>query len=276
MKIIKQSAKIVEGWNEMNLYERCEYAGRISHGTEDKAKEGSAEEFVRRMVKLGHESVFEFARIWMYIGRILSPVNLRTIRESLKQDQPSYFYVDACILANRYPAFFADLEHKVEPKDLKEHERDTKWIPVEIVTNRAISHQLVRYRKEVVYIQASQRYIKFHDDIEFIDPEVYFPDDGRPIEECEGKELNHVWVRSVWKDSMEGAEQDYIWCLSRGYSAQAARLFLPNSTATKLIMYASPDTWRHVFNQRCDSHADPMIQDLLCPLKKQFEERGLL
>ena len=63
MKVIKQSAHIVTDWPKMNLYERCEFAGRISHASEDKIKEGSAEKFVRRMVSLGHESVFEFARI---------------------------------------------------------------------------------------------------------------------------------------------------------------------------------------------------------------------
>ena len=64
--------------------------------------------------------------------------------------------------------------------------------------------------------------------------------------------------------------------LSEGYSAQAARLFLPNSAATKLIMYASPDTWRHVFEQRISDKADPMIRELLEPLKEEFVKEGLL
>ncbi len=75
---------------------------------------------------------------------------------------------------------------------------------------------------------------------------------------------------------MERAEQDYFHALSEGYSAQAARLFLPNSAATKLIMYASPDTWRHVFEQRISDKADPMIRELLEPLKEEFEKENLL
>ena len=269
MKIIKQSAHIVKEWANMNLYERCEFAGRISHASEDKIKEGSAEEFVRRMVKLGHESVFEFARIWIMIGKTFSPVNLRTIRESLKEDSPSFFYADACALAIKYPSFFSDLEGKVHSEKIHgyDYEEDNKWIPVLITTNRAISHQLVRYRKDVVYLQQSQRYVKFHDDIDFISPDVYFGTDNK------GKGYN---MFRQWIESMEGAEQDYIYCLSEGYSAQAARLFLPNSTATKLIMYASPDTWRHVFEQRISDKADPMIRELLEPLKEEFIKEGLL
>ena len=265
MKVIKQSAHIIKDWPKMNLYERCEFAGRISHASEDKIKEGSAEEFVRRMVKLGHESVFEFARIWIMIGESVSPVNLRTIRESLKENSPSFFYADACTLAIKYPSFFSDLGDKIHPEKIHDYDykEDDKWIPVLITTNRAISHQLVRYRKDVVYLQQSQRYVKY-DDIDFIDPEVYF-DESNP---------DKMW--QIWEDEMYRAAKYYEYCLTQGYSAQAARLFLPNSTATKLIMYASPDTWRHVFEQRISDKADPMIRELLEPLKEEFVKEGLL
>lgn len=260
MKVIKQSAHIVKEWPKMNLYERCEFAGRISHASEDKIKEGSAEEFVRRMVKLGHESVFEFARI--FYSPIHMPCNIREIRESLKECIGSFYYPAARALIHKYPAFFSDIKNEITPsKDISIKLADD-WIPVIIVTNRAISHQLVRYRKDVVYLQASQRYIKFHDDIDFISPDVYFDMDDKMFRQ--------------WIESMEGAEQDYIHCLSEGYSAQAARLFLPNSAATKLIMYASLDTWRHVFEQRISDKADPMIRELLEPLKEEFEKENLL
>ena len=146
-----------------------------------------------------------------------------------------------------------------------DHKED--WISVLITTNRAISHQLVRYRKNVVYLQASQRYIKYKDELKFIDPSVYFGTDN----EGDGYQMYRQWI-----ESMQRAEQDYIHCLSEGYSAQAARLFLPNSAATKLIMYASPNTWRHVFEQRISDKADPMIRELLEPLKEEFVKEGLL
>ena len=275
MKVIKQSAHIVTDWPKMNLYERCEFAGRISHASEDKIKEGSAEEFVRRMVKLGHESVFEFARIeW---GGKYSPgenfvslSNLRGVRfcarNHFKFNQVGEIGNGLREIAEEYPAFFSDFPryHPVwKPVSgfLPAWETANDWIPVLIVTNRAISHQLVRYRKNVVYLQASQRYIKYGD-VEFISPDVYFDLDDKMYRQ--------------WIESMEGAEQEYIHCLSEGYSAQAARLFLPNSAATKLIMYASPDTWRHVFEQRISDKADPMIRELLEPLKEEFTKEGLL
>lgn len=284
MKVIKQSAHIVKEWPKMNLYERCEFAGRISHASEDKIKEGSAEEFVRRMVKLGHESVFEFARIKWRDNNInkWKTCNLRFVREQAKKIKyfadtiQCEFYPGLILsLADVYFDFFSDFSSDYLlwrgdsgfKKRLAPWEEVDDWIPVVIVTNRAISHQLVRYRKDVVYLQQSQRYVKFNGDIDFISPDVYFGTDNK------GKGYN---MFRQWIESMEGAERDYIHCLSEGYSAQAARLFLPNSTATKLIMYASPDTWRHVFEQRISDKADPMIRELLEPLKEEFVKEGLL
>lgn len=117
MKVIKQSAHIVKDWPRMNLYERCEFAGRISHASEDKIKEGSAEEFVRRMVKLGHESVFEFARITWRDNNInkWKTCNLRTIRE-LKRlfNSSNIIYSEvhpSLILGLReFPEFFSDFD----------------------------------------------------------------------------------------------------------------------------------------------------------------------
>ena len=277
MKVIKQSAHIVTDWPKMNLYERCEFAGRISHASEDKIKEGSAEEFVRRMVKLGHESVFEFARVVVILNGKTFPVNLRKLREIAKAplyDTDIFFDVINDV-SEHYPVFFEGIPLKhtkekshvwvVEGSANYDHKED--WISVLITTNRAISHQLVRYRKNVVYLQASQRYIKYKDELKFIDPSVYFGTDN----EGDGYQMYRQWI-----ESMQRAEQDYIHCLSEGYSAQAARLFLPNSAATKLIMYASPNTWRHVFEQRISDKADPMIRELLEPLKEEFVKEGLL
>lgn len=265
MKVIKQSAHIVKDWPRMNLYERCEFAGRISHASEDKIKEGSAEEFVRRMVKLGHESVFEFARMMFVVpneyGELQpSYINIRTLRELLRNGERQLF---CAYVSSKYPQFFEDIRElpsKSFPSWVKEGD---DWIPVVIVTNRAISHQLVRYRKDVVYLQQSQRYVKY-DDIEFIDAEVYF-DESNP---------DKMW--EIWEEEMYRTAKNYEYCLRQGYSAQAARLFLPNSAATKLIMYASPDTWRHVFEQRISDTADPMIRELLEPLKEEFEKENLL
>ena len=263
MKVIKQSAHIVKDWPKMNLYERCEFAGRISHASEDKIKEGSAEEFVRRMVEKKHESVFEFARMMFIVpnedGELQpSYINIRTLRELLRNGERQLF---CAYVSSKYPRFFEDIR-ELPPKSFPSWVKEgDDWIPVVIVTNRAISHQLVRYRKNVVYLQSSQRYIKYGN-VEFISPDVYFDMDDKMYRQ--------------WIESMERAEQDYFHALSEGYSAQAARLFLPNSAATKLIMYASPDTWRHVFEQRISDKADPMIRELLEPLKEEFTKEGLL
>lgn len=289
MKVIEQSAEIITTWSLFNLYARCELAGRISHATEDRIAPDSAEPFVRRMVKKRHESVFEFARVmWMTPEDGGTPpfpkraYSLRKLRELVNQTEGKatrHELMFARSVANTYPAFFDDVgdwfwntvnipEEEGDLFQWEEEPIDARnffvkgWIPVHIITNRAISHQLVRYRNEVVYLQASQRYIKQEEEVDFVDPKVYLGDD--------------TIAYALWSEVMEKAERAYIKFLSAGYPAQAARLVLPNSAATKLIMYASPDTWRHVFEQRISDKADPMIQELLIPLKEQFDKEGLL
>lgn len=279
MKVVKQHAEIVSNWNDMDLYERCEFAGRISHGSESKIKEGSAKEFVERMVKLGHESVFEFARVRWHVFNSNAPrcMNLRELRESASVLYDCGDILKALLLSisEKYPAFFPNLTESLKKFPLQKEwwksygyddgypivwDSVSDWIPVMFTTNRAISHQLVRYRREIVFLQQSQRYVKFNGDVEFIEPSAYFDQD----------KMNDYHMYQVWKESMEGAEQDYIHALSQGYSAQAARLFLPNSAATKLIAYASPREWKHILTQRTSPYADPMMRELMVPLHEQF------
>lgn len=63
MKIIKQYVELEEKLNGKELLEKIERAGRTCYKSEDLAKEGSAERFVRNIIKSGHESVIEHVSI---------------------------------------------------------------------------------------------------------------------------------------------------------------------------------------------------------------------
>ncbi|MBR0411105.1 MAG: FAD-dependent thymidylate synthase [Eubacterium sp.] len=59
MKIIKPSVEIISNidWNEaIHHIERC---GRVCYKSEDKIAEGTAEQFIRNLIKRGHTSVLE-------------------------------------------------------------------------------------------------------------------------------------------------------------------------------------------------------------------------
>ncbi len=59
MKIIKPSYEILDVINPEQVMKKLELAGRVCYKSEGRIKEGSAERFVRNIIKSGHESVIE-------------------------------------------------------------------------------------------------------------------------------------------------------------------------------------------------------------------------
>ncbi len=280
MRIIPQQAQLIKKWNKMDLYQRCEYAGRISHLSSGGGYEKTVE-FIKKMVEYKHEGVFEFARVVMGLTSFPPDqrVSIRTLRAALRYPFlfPEGYELVAKLVQRKYPLFFEDFDQEIfeeftEPHRqrygwLEEGDAQVKnlsldWIPVHITTNRAISHQIVRYRNEVVYLQESQRYCKYKGDVIFIDSPEYFPEGSQE--------------RYIWENFLAKSEEKYNELLEKGVSAQAARLVLPNSTKTELIMYASPKTWLHFFDQRCTQHADKMMYTLACNIRKLMRNGRIL
>lgn len=61
MKIIPASYEIIDFAPASEILKKIELAGRTCYKSEDKITEDSAKEFVRRIIKSGHESVLEHA-----------------------------------------------------------------------------------------------------------------------------------------------------------------------------------------------------------------------
>lgn len=121
------------------------------------------------------------------------------------------------------------------------------------VTNRAMTHQIVRHRL-CNFSQESQRYCnyandKFNSEVTFIKPLWY---DGL---EPGSKEI----VNNMFKD----AEENYKALVDAGFAAEQARDILPNACKTEIGVTANMREWRHIFKVRCLGHADPMIKDLM-------------
>ncbi len=67
MRVIPPSYEILDHLDEVSLAVRIESCGRICYKSEDKISEGSAEPFVRGIIKRGHNSVTEMAVITLMI-----------------------------------------------------------------------------------------------------------------------------------------------------------------------------------------------------------------
>lgn len=260
MRIVEQSA-VIESWNKMDLLRRVERAARLCYGRERPREPGN---FVKALVEKKHFSPLEFARIRMEGGFYLpGSINLRDLRREAMND-PKYSHV-ALMVNEQYPEFFEDIRHKLKPfiseTNIKNWYSDNTWIPVLITTNRAISHQLVRHRHDIAIMQESQRFVRY-DNVDFIRPSAYFEPNTRHEDN--------------WIDAMTEAEHNYAFALENGHPAQAARLFLTNSAATKVLIYASVWEWGYIFKLRCGEKADPMMRALMCPLRDEFLRRDII
>lgn len=250
MRIIEQSATILD-WSGLNLYERVEQAARVCRRSESK---GDAEGFVRSLIRRGHFPPLEFARIKTGWG---DTENIRRIRERAA-DGETLAKVWVCRLAAAFPALVEGCECIPEDAPIF---IDDSWIPVLFVTSRTMSHQLVRYRHNITFCQESQRHVRYdRDGIEVIMP----------------PGLDNERKRIIWEAGCCGAEACYRNLMEAGATAEQARAVLPGCTATRIIAYASPEEWEHIFSQRCDSHADPQMSALMIPLRDEMRKRGLI
>jgi thymidylate synthase (FAD) len=119
---------------------------------------------------------------------------------------------------------------------------------VKFITNRGVTHELVRHRL-CSFSQESTRYVKYEGDMEFIRP-VWWSEWDKPQQDC-------------WIASLEQAERSYSELLKRGSRPEQAREVLPNSLKTEIVMTANMREWRHVFKLRCSEAAHPQIRQLM-------------
>ena len=71
MKLIKQSFEILDQQPGLEgIYKQIELSGRTCYKSEDKITEGSAKEFVDRMIKSGHGAMLEHGTVYLMVHTI--------------------------------------------------------------------------------------------------------------------------------------------------------------------------------------------------------------
>jgi thymidylate synthase (FAD) len=128
-------------------------------------------------------------------------------------------------------------------------------ITVKLITNRAISLEVVRHRI-ASYLQVSTRYADMaaHGDIEFIlSGEITDPEDI-----------------ALWAHACETGETVYKKLRERGHQAQIARDVLDHALRTDVNMTANISSWRNVFTKRLAFAAHPDMRRLMADLASQM------
>lgn len=138
-------------------------------------------------------------------------------------------------------------------------------ITVKFITNRGVSHELVRHRL-CSFAQESTRYVKYNGNMEFI----------RPVWQRDMLEdhcFNWTQGDEIWLNSMVRCEKEYKELLADGWKPEQAREVLPNALKTEIIMKGNVREWRHILKLRTSKQAHPQIRALMKDLLVELKEK---
>lgn len=197
MRVIEQYHMIETPIDGAEILRHIELCGRVCYKSEDKITEASCLQFVRNVIKRGHEAVLEHYNI--------------TVR---------------------------------------------------FVTDRGVSHEIVRHRL-ASFCQESTRYCnygkdKFGKNITFIKP-------------VDIDEKSHLY--NQWWNGCGFSESAYLCMMKDGATPEQARSVLNNSTKTEIIMTANLREWRHFLKLRTSKAAHPQMRSLARGLLTELKER---
>jgi len=282
MRLIRPSYKILAGSGKSDIlpynYESSEklieLAGRICYKSEENITDNSANEFLDKIKKRKHLSVFEHS--WKY--------------KFYKHNVPFYKYLhyletpQGTLVAGNFRAFEEwNYNHQMNcDESFKDYQiiyKYKRWdmlaASVKFIIDRGTSHELVRHRP-VSYNQESTRYCnyskdKFNNQITFIIPPWCDIDEGEYNDTKsynEYKETNECWLKHMFE-----TEVNYKILLDKGWSPQQARSILPNSLKTEIIVTTNLQEWIHIFNLRAlgiTGAPHPQMLEVMQPLYSEF------
>ena len=150
-------------------------------------------------------------------------------------------------------------------------------ISAKIVTNRGVTHELVRHRIGVAYSQESTRYCnysgdRFGNELSFVVP-VWVTDEN--LEKYNNNTFVHDYMMDpvyIWKSQMQSAEHMYQYLLKLGWTPEKAREILPNSLATTIMTTFNLRAWRHVLKQRLDKKCHPQMRFMMFQLAENLNK----
>jgi len=258
MKIVDPGATIIAETDPLRRIERC---GRVCYRSEGKIGPDTARPFVEMLVRLGHTSALEHARVVLGIRDRLA---LPGWSYTAYADMPYGIQQRSAVPGERglvamnvrdYLAFGGTLDGLAGLR----HAAD--YMTVEFVTDRAIANELVRHRV-FSFSQESTRYCSYRRGVKFCRPTPFYSD-GRP----------EPRRREIWEAAMAAAERRYMEMLAEGASPQEARNVLPLSAATVLVMTGTMRQWGDFLDLRTAPAAHPQMRYLATALVKQMEAR---
>lgn len=135
-------------------------------------------------------------------------------------------------------------------------------ISVILITDRAVTHQLVRHRL-MSPSQESQRYCcytkdKFGAKLTVVKPQGYdsYSED----------------MQLKFEQSCEESYRAYQYMLEKGCKPEEARRLLPSAAKSQIGITANIREWRHIFKERLNPAAEPQTRALMLAVRKALSD----
>lgn len=268
-----------------DVKKQIELAGRICYKSEDKITDDSCEEFVQRMINMGHMSMLEHGTIYLTV-----PVNedkngiayyfiINPYSTVKFEDGNAYITTNyRVIIENKWEEY---LKYMSEPT--KNH---VKRITYKFICDRGVSHEIVRHRS-MSFAQESTRYCnynkdKFDNEITYIVPTkledklnpgqyTYWDDDWCDLNDykimypCNNDDVD------VFLQQLNSDELSYSFLIDSGWKPQEARQVLPNALKTEIIVTGFEHDWEAFIRLRSAKNAHPDIQKLANLIKENIK-----
>lgn len=283
MKLIKPSVEILEqGPGIQGIYDMIELCGKTSYKSEVKGGK-TAEDFVSARVNEGHYAVLEFGTVYL---------NYPDTEHFVKYEENPYtklrfagdgiFAITTNLRVLVENGWTLDLEYLCEPT-----EYHMKRYTARIITDRGVSHELVRHRS-FSYCQESTRYCnyskdKFGNELTFIIPswEDLSEQDANVVPGfiSMGLKMTEAGEKArPFYTSLIVAESQCLKMLENGYTPQEARQVLPNALKTEICMCGDKYAWDHFFELRyygLTGKPHPDMYKISSMLYGAFKEKGI-
>ena len=306
MKLIKQSFEILEqkDFTIKGIKQFIERCGRVSHKSEDRITEDSAETFVERMKEMKHLSTCEFGTIYLYYKVDKLSTMVKEIIDFYKNNQYSKVKCikhysntySECGMGRLYDIEYSEYFITTNLRVCLENNRQEyltnalceptenhhKRYTVKFICDRGILAEFTRHRK-FSFMAESSRYNnysknKFNNELTFIKPCWTNIPEGNYGDIFNPKEPDITLAPNEYAfiDILRESEKYYIGLTNNGWKAEEARNVLPLSLKTELYMCGFAEDWEQFFKLRTASNAHPQAKELAIPLKEEFIKRGYI
>lgn len=288
MKYVKQS------FEEINIDDFYQKIALVAHNCYQVNRDKDQKKFVNSLLGFKHYAMIEHkvfvAKISMHMHQELIELynrfivlakddkdyycafSLRPILEAYQANQKGVLTDLINVLPEEVKELFPQfISEDIEARLLSDEEigrlprevyDKVKFITIKIITDRGVSHELVRHRI-ASYAQESTRYCNYSKD--------KFSNELTMIEPLDYKENQEMYDRTF---SM--IEKEYIELMKNKIAPEMARAILPNKLKTSIIITASVEEFKTIFSLRCDQRAHPDIRDIMIPIQNYFYSKSYI